>query len=213
MAETLGRISKPSVDKFKGGRKLYCVPLLINIKDAPQQYHEKYNLYWDQVAEHVNGLEKAGRVSKIYHEGIFSSGEEGLDAIKEFNERSYQLVKSKCEQGAELQALEDRDIFNEYTDWLMALSVVGRSKKVADKVLEYYRDASDRRDEHVAKRINETLKEGEAGMLIMSDEYRMHIQTQLQPDIQVFLVRPPALNDIQQLIREMLKNKLQTSNT
>jgi hypothetical protein len=208
MAETLGRITKPSVDKFKGERKLYCVPLLINIKDAPQQYQEKYNLYWDQVAEHINGLEKAGKVSKIYHEGIFSSGEEGLEAIRQFNEKSYQLVKSKYEQEAEIQALEDRDLFDEYTDWLMALSVVGRSKKVADKVLEYYRDVSDRRDEHIVKKINETLKEGEAGMLIMSDEYRMHIQPQLSTDIQVFLVRPPALNDIQQIIREMVKNKL-----
>jgi guanylate kinase len=88
----------------------------------------------------------------------------------------------------------------------MALSVVGRSKKVAEKILEYYRDASERRDEHVTKQINETLKEGEAGMLIMSDEYRMHIQTQLPPDIQIFLVRPPALNDIQQLLQKMLQS-------
>ncbi|MGQ9722884.1 MAG: hypothetical protein ACUVXA_16370 [Candidatus Jordarchaeum sp.] len=205
MPETLGKIAKPSVDEFKEGRKLYCVPLLINIKEGPSEYQEKYNLYWEQVAEHINGLEKAGKVSKIYHEAVFLPEEKGLEAIKQLNEKSYQLVKHKVEQGAKLQALEDRDLFNEYTDWLVALSVVGRSKKVADKVLEYYREVSDRRDEHVAKQINETLKEGEAGMLIMSDEYRIHIQTQLSPDIQVFLVRPPALNDIQQLLREMLQ--------
>jgi hypothetical protein len=205
MTETLGKITKPSADKFKKDRKLYCVPLIINIKDAPTEYQEKYNLYWEQVAEHINGLEKAGKVNKIYHEAIPYPGEEGLEAIKQLNEKSYQLTKTKTEQGAKLEALEDKELFNEYTDWLMALSVVGRSKKVADKILEYYRDASDRRDEHVTKQINETLKEGEAGMLIMSDEYRMHIQTQLPPDIQIFLVRPPALNDIQQLIQKMLQ--------
>jgi hypothetical protein len=206
MSETLGKISKPSVDEFKESRKLYCVPLLINVKDAPSEYQEKYNLYWNQVAEHINGLEKAGRICKIYHEAVFQSGEEGLDAVKQLNEKSYQLVKSKLDQGAEIQALEDRDLFNEYTDWLMALSVVGRSKKVADKILEYFREVSDRRDEYIVKRINETLKTGEAGLLIMSDEYRMHIQPQLSPDIQVFLVRPPALNDIQRLLREMLQH-------
>lgn len=206
MSETLGKISKPSVDEFKEGRKLYCVPLLVNLKNASSEYQEKYNLYWNQVTEHVNGLEKAGPVRKIYHEAVFQSGEEGLEAVKQLNEKSYQLVKSKFNQGAEFQALEDRDLFNEYTDWFMALSVVGRSKKVADKVLEYFREVSDRRDEYIVKRINETLKAGEAGLLIMGDEYRMQIQPQLSPDIQVFLVRPPALNDIQRLLREMLQH-------
>nr|MDO8080329.1 hypothetical protein [Candidatus Freyarchaeota archaeon] len=205
MTEPLGKITKPSADKFKQSRKLYCVPLLINIKDAPTEYQEKYNLYWDQVAEHINSLEKAGKVTKIYHEAVSSSGEEGLEAIKQLNEKSYQLAKTKTEQGAKLEALEDKELFNQYTDWIMALSVVGRSKKVADKVLEYYREVSDRRDEHVTKQINETLKENEAGMLILSDEYRIHIQTQLPPDIQIFLVRPPALNDIQQLLQKMLQ--------
>lgn len=205
MSEMLGKITKPSVGEFKDGRRLYCVPFLISIKDASSEYQEKYGLYWDEVAEHVNGLEKAGRVSRVYHEAVFLSGVEGLEAVKQLSEKSYELVKSKCDQGAELEALEDRDLFDEYTDWLMALSVVGRSKKVADKVLEYYREVSDRRDEHVAKRIDETLKVGEAGLLIMSDEYRMHIQPQLSSDIQFFLVRPPALNDVQRLLREMLQ--------
>ena len=205
--ETLGKITKPPVNDFKKSRKIYCVPLIINIKDAPNEYQEKYNLYWDQVAEHINGLEKAGKVNKIYHEAVSSSGEEGLEAIKQLNEKSYQLAKSKTEQGAQLEALEDKELLNEYTDWLMALSVVGRSKKVADKLLEYYREASDRRDEHVTKQINKTLKENEASMLIMSDEYRIHIQTQLPPDIQIFLVRPPALNDIQQILQKMLESR------
>nr|MDO8081720.1 hypothetical protein [Candidatus Freyarchaeota archaeon] len=87
----------------------------------------------------------------------------------------------------------------------MALSAVGRSKKVVDKILEYYREAIDKRDQHVTKQINQTLKEGEAAILIMRDEYRIHIQTQLPPDIQIFLVRPPALNDIQQILQKMLQ--------
>ena len=205
MTETLGKITKPPADKYKQSRKLYCIPLLINIKDAPTQYQEKYNLYWEQVTQQINALEKAGKINKIYHEAITTPGQQGLEAIKQLNEKSYQLAKSKTEQGAKLEALEDKEILSEYTDWLMALSAVGRSKKVVDKILEYYREATDRRDQHITKQINETLKENEAAMLIMSDEYRMHIQTQLPPDIQIFLVRPPALNDIQQILQKMLQ--------
>jgi predicted phosphoadenosine phosphosulfate sulfurtransferase len=45
MTETLSKITKPSADKFKKGRKLYYVPLPINIKEASSKYQEKYGLY------------------------------------------------------------------------------------------------------------------------------------------------------------------------
>lgn len=201
----VGRIEKPSAASFREVRKLYCVPLLFHVGAAPEGYKEKYELYWEQVADHLRGLERAGKVRKVYHEGVFQAGEEGLKAIKQMNEKSYQLAKSKCDEGAELQALEDKEAFNEFTDWLMCLSVVGRSQKVASKVLEFFREASEKRDEHVVKHISETLKDGEAGMLIMSDEYRMRIQPKLPRDIQVFLISPPALHDIQKLLRENIR--------
>jgi hypothetical protein len=52
------------------------------------------------------------------------------------------------------------------------------------------------------ERINETLKENEAEMLIMTDENRMRIQPMISSDIRVFLVRPPDLNDVQRWLRE-----------
>ncbi len=38
MTETLGKITKPTADQYKQGRKLYCVPLIINIKEASTEY-------------------------------------------------------------------------------------------------------------------------------------------------------------------------------
>ena len=77
------------------------------------------------------------------------------------------------------------------------------SEKVFGKVLEFYRDTSKRRYEHIAKRIDETLEEGETGMLIMNEEDRSNIQ--FLSDIEIFIVHPPALADIQHWIREQLK--------
>jgi hypothetical protein len=197
------RIEKPSAELYKGKRELYCIPLLYAEKDAQRDYLEKVERYWNEVEEHVNKLEKTGKVNMIYHEAIHSAGDEGMKVIEKMNEKSYKLVKSYCEKGAELQPLEDRELFYEFMDWKRCLIIPFNSGKVLNKVLEFYREASERRYEHIAKRIDETLGRGEAGMLIMSEEDRNNIL--FPQDIEIFLVHPPALADIQQWIREQLR--------
>jgi hypothetical protein len=197
------KIEKPNAELYKGKRKLYCIPLLYSEKEAQSDYLEMINLYWNQVEEHVSKMEKAGKVIKIYHEAIYSAGEDGMSELEKLNEESYKLVKSKCEEGAELQALEDKELFYEFMDWRRCMIVPFNSEKVFTKVLEFYRDASKRRYEHIAKRIDETLEEGETGMLIMNEEDRSNIQ--FPTDIEIFIVHPPALADIQHWIREQLK--------
>ncbi|MCW3141544.1 MAG: hypothetical protein N2V72_05135 [Methanophagales archaeon] len=199
------RIEKPSAELYEGKRRLYCIPLLYAEKDVERDYLEKVERYWKEVEENVNKLEKTGKVNKIYHEGNHAAGEEGLRVIEKSNEKSYKLIKSYCEKGAELQPLEDRELFYEYMDWKRCLIIPFNSGKVLNKVLEFYRDASKRRCEHIAKRIDETLGKGEAGMLIMSEEDRNNIQ--LPRDIEIFLVHPPALADIQLWIREQLRKR------
>ena len=197
------KIENPSAERYKGKRKLYCIPLLYSEKEAQSDYLEMISRYWDQVEEHVKKMEKAGKVNKIYHEAIYSTGEDGISEIEKLNEESYKLVKSKCEKGAELQSLEDKDLFYEFMDWRRCMIIPFNSEKVFSKVLEFYRDTSKRRYEHIAKRIDETLEEGETGMLIMNEEDRSNIQ--FLSDIEIFIVHPPALADIQHWIREQLK--------
>jgi hypothetical protein len=59
MAEELGRIEKPETARFKGRRKLYLVPLLYSWEEAPEEYTEKFELYWKQVQEHIANLKSA----------------------------------------------------------------------------------------------------------------------------------------------------------
>ncbi|MDI6806231.1 MAG: hypothetical protein QMD14_00235 [Candidatus Aenigmarchaeota archaeon] len=206
MPEELGKIEKPAVEEFKLGRKLYHVPLVYLGKDSPPEYKEKFERYWNDVPDHVNNLEKAGLVKKIYHESISLAGEEGLKLIEKLNEKSYQLVKSKCEQGAELEALEDQDLINEIVDWRRILLIEFLSerarKEVGEKVFGFYQEAVKRRYETLAKRIDETLKDGEAGMLLMRDDERIQVQPQLPSDITVFLVHPPAFEEINRWLRD-----------
>ncbi|MDP7525661.1 MAG: hypothetical protein QF713_04935, partial [Dehalococcoidales bacterium] len=100
MSEELGKLQKPEVSRFENKRKLFLVPLLYSWQDAPAEYAEKFDLYWQQVREHLANLEsKMGQVNRIYHESITVAGEEGLKFLEEFSPLSCQIVSQKCQIG------------------------------------------------------------------------------------------------------------------
>lgn len=204
MAKKLGKIEKPSVEDFKEGRKLYYLPLLYIGDNAPSEYAEKYNHYWQEAEKHLAKLEKAGQINKIYHESIFLPGEDGLKAIKKTNKKSYQIVKKRCEMQAELEGLEDKELFYEMTDWQRCLLVVA-SQKVVRKVSKFYREAQKKRAQAVAEKIDNTLEEDQVGLLLMKEEERKQIE--FSSDIHVFLIHPPALEEIYQWQKEQRKNR------
>jgi hypothetical protein len=49
VGEELGRIERPLVDSFGGERKVFVVPLVLRGNDAPADYSEKFDLYWQKV--------------------------------------------------------------------------------------------------------------------------------------------------------------------
>lgn len=199
MSEDLGKIEKPSAEEFREGRKLYFVPLVFVPRDPQSDLQERINKYWDQVEAHIANLEgKLGSVSKVYHELIPVGGEEGAKAIEDLNEGSSRIAGGRLEKGAELQPLEDAEILAEFMDWSRCLAIGLQSQKAVNSVYEFYRDAQKRRNEHIAKQLDETLKSGEAGVLLMAEGH----QVQFPADIQVFYVAPPALDDIKRWLRE-----------
>jgi len=209
VVQKLGKIEKPSLAKFRHGRKLFCVPLIpyLQSEEAQEDFQEKVSLYWKQANEQVSNLEKVGKITCVYHESITSNGESAMNAMKRINEKCYQFVKAKLEQGARLEVVEDRETLDEYLDWSICLSVIGRSQKVVNQIIDFQGKVAKRRYDHIAKRIKETLEDDEAGLLIMTEENRMSLQSYLPSDIQVFLVHPPALNDIRRWFREQLLNQ------
>ena len=214
MVQKLGKIEKPSLAKFRHGRKLFCVPLIpyLQSEEAQEDFQEKVSLYWKQANEQVSNLEKVGKITCVYHESITSNGESAMNAMKRINEKCYQFVKAKLEQGARLEVVEDRETLDEYLDWSICLSVIGRSQKVVNQIIDFQGKVAKRRYDHIAKRIKETLEDDEAGLLIMTEENRMSLQSYLPSDIQVFLVRPPALNDVQRWLRDYMIERMKKEN-
>ena len=199
MGEELGHIERPSVESFGGQRKLFVVPLVLRSSDAPADYSEKFDMYWQQVREQLVRLEeKTGPVECIYHEAIVAGGEDGLKILEKMNTGSCSIVKERYERGARLEATDDRELAEESMDWERMLLGGFLSEKVARLVSQFYVEASRKRYDHMAKRIDESLKPGERGILFITEGHSL----QFPGDTQVFSVFPPALDQIHKWFRD-----------
>jgi len=199
MPEQLGKIERLEVERFKQGKKLYLVPLVYSGEEAPDEYKEKCSRYWQQVAEQLTNLaSKIGKVNRVYHESIFQSGEDGMKAMEKLNPSCYQIAKTQCDNGAIFETVEEEELFEEVMDWRRCLMLGFISDKVASKVSEFYVEATKKRNEFMAKKISETLKDDEAGLLFIREEHSV----QFPSDIEVFSIFPPALDEIHRWYRD-----------
>ena len=199
MAEELGKIEKPPADEFKEGRKLYFVPLVYISEELPDGYLEKFNKYWEQVKKQIAELElKLGKVNRIYHELIPAGGEDGIQAIKELSDKSHEIIKACMDGGAQLETVEEPELLNEFMDWNRCLFIGLQSQKAVSIVYESYLEVSKQRNGFISRKIDETLKADETGILLMRENH----QVQFPSDIHIFYVAPPALDDIKRWLRD-----------
>ncbi|MCX7991996.1 MAG: hypothetical protein N2999_08225, partial [Proteobacteria bacterium] len=103
------------------------------------------------------------------------------------------------EKGAQLIPLEEKSIFFPYLDWGKCLSVIS-TQEVFDKVYPLYRETYNKRLDKIVEIIDKNLADAEAGLLILKDEDRLSLV--LPPDIELFLVIPPAFDDINRWFRQ-----------
>jgi hypothetical protein len=199
MSEELGKIEKPPVEDFKGGRKLFFVPMVLATRELPQEYMDKCAHYWEQVDLQISGLEiKLGNLTRIYHELVPESGEKGVQHLADLNLSSLKLIQNRIERGAVLEATEDSEILAELMDWSRCISLGLQSQKVFSKIYESYNEVHSRRNEFISHKIQETLKENETAMLIMAEGH--HVQ--FPSDIKIFYIAPPSLDEIKRWLRD-----------
>jgi len=208
MAEKLGKIDKPEAGQFATKRKLFLVPLLFCGENAPDDYQEKFNRYWQQITERLASLEaKIGLVNHVYLESITLGGEEGLKVLEKINPPCYRMINDKCQQGAAIEATEDKELAEEAMDWERFLYLGFISHKVADQVTGLYLEASRKRYEHIARRLDETLPADKVGLLLIRENHGV----QFPPDIEVFSVAPPVLDEIHRWQRQRVATTAQES--
>jgi hypothetical protein len=193
MAEELGKVSKPAASKFKKGRKLFFVPLVFAPVSAGGELKTLVDKYWQQVQQHIENLEsKLKKAKKVFHELATDASDEGLKALEQMNAGSYGIVKKSLSNKAKLNLIEDEELLAEFMDWSRCLSIGLQSQKAVSQVFGFFQEVQKKRNEDIARRIDEALKSNEIGILLMREGH----QVQFPSDIQVFYVAPPSLDEI-----------------
>jgi hypothetical protein len=191
MTQRITQLPKPDAGQYSEDRKLFLVPNFMIPPNAPKEGQDLLETYWSEVRSHIENLERSlGKVAHVYHEVVYSDGDEGLSMVQEVNPKGSAFILVLCQSDAKLEAVEDRAMVEESTDWQRCLSVGLMSQKVVSVALEGFQEATNGRFEYMAKKIDETLAEGETSVLFIGEGHRV----QFPSDIRVFYVAPPSLD-------------------
>lgn len=196
------KVEKPSAENYKDKRKLYCLPNVYPLPEGKEQYKSLCARFWQEAEVQIRKLELMTPISIIFCEMVYRD-ENVLDILSKIDSFMHGLVKSHVERGAKLLPVEEEEIFTTYIDWANCLKVV-HTQNVFAKVLEFFNEASTKRFNYISDVINKNLGSGEAGLLIIKDEDRRKIN--FPEDIEIFLITPPAYDDILRFIRDFFSS-------
>jgi hypothetical protein len=201
MSAILGKMEKPEAEQFRNGRTLFFVPLIITPPEKNDAITNLSAKYWEEVAKQLNNLEsKLSQIKHIYHELL--PADASIKQLEAMNIGSYSIVEKLMGNGAVVNEIENDELMREFIDWNLCLSLRLQSHKVFSVVYEAFQEVLRQRNEHIAKRIDETLKSEESAALFMREGHSVHFPS----DVQIFYVAPPSLDALQRALREQQGN-------
>ena len=203
MTTPLSQMPKPEAGQYAGKRKLFLVPIFLFPPDLPDDASRLLERYWSEVRDHIQNLERSlGSVAHVFHETIYASGEEGMRMAEAMNPFGCAFIQALCSAGASLQATEDRAVVEEHSDWQRCLSIGLMSENVMNLAITGIQETTQQRFMHIGAQISNTLKDGEAGILFISEGHRV----QFPADMQVFFVAPPALDALRRWLDGQMRS-------
>ena len=159
-----------------------------------QKHKEIVSDFWDSVAQFFDSLDVNG--FRVYQDGLVANGPDGLRIVREGisqESKNYEIVGKLLERGAALVRTEDLALVKQEHTYIARIA---RSKSLKEKeaaALRYKLVQSKllkQRDDFIAQRIEETLSEGETGILFIGAYH--DILSRLPDDIQVSQVKDVA---------------------
>lgn len=147
--------------------------------------------FWDSIANYFELLGASNL--KIYQDGLMIDGEVGKKIIEEGvrkGSKNHKIVLKLMEKSAKIMKTEDLALLKEEYNSLIKLS---QTKSPIEKMLAYIgyklrkNPLMKKRDKFIAERINETLQDGEVGVLFIGVYH--NVLPQISQDIIVHQVK------------------------
>ena len=190
----LGKISKPSVERFNNKKRLIYVPIFF----IPPQLTEikennPFNEYWAEIADNINKLELSlGKIDIIFHEMNTKSNKEGLNIIESLNPNGIDFIKILHNSGSQISDFENEELITELMDWQRALSSGIMSTKAREIISKEYTETNSERNKNLINKISEELKIGSNAILFMREDHGL----QFDSDTEVFYVSSNTINKV-----------------
>jgi len=159
-----------------------------------QRHKEIVSAFWDSIGRFLDALDVNG--FKVYQDGLVADGEEGLRIVRESvsqGSKNYEIVGRLLERGAVLVKTESLSLVKQEYNYITKMTRSKSSKEREVAALRYKLARGmllKQRDEFIAERINETLAEGESGILFIGAYH--DVVHRLAPDIRVGQVKEVA---------------------
>lgn len=157
-------------------------------EDKWREYLNVADELWNEIGGRLERLNLDYKKVKLFQDGLPKSGKE-IDIVRELalkGSANYKLLLNLIEKGAELIGTEDPQLLiREYTH----VQDIAKGTGIEDGSdrLEKYREISSlllsERDGYIAGRINESLKEGETGILFIGIAHK--VDKRLPEDIKI----------------------------
>lgn len=149
--------------------------------------------YWAEIARYWENKNVSG--FKIFQDGMPTNGTVGQKMVADLSRKgsiNYKIVKQLTEKGAILTKTEDPDLLKE--EYFLTKELVERKSFLGGlfAFLRYkWRKGGllTERDNYIAKRIDESLQEGETGICFLGVYHRM--LQKLSPDFTVVYLKNP----------------------
>lgn len=127
--------------------------------------------FWDVISSYFADLDVKG--FKIYQDGMVADGEVGAKIVEEgagSGSKNYKIVTDLIKKGALLVQTEDFPLLKKERDRIVRIANAGSTGK---KLMAFFlyrlsrNSLMKKRDRYIAKRIDETLGDGETGIIFI----------------------------------------------
>jgi hypothetical protein len=159
-----------------------------------QRHKEIVSAFWDSIGRFLDVLEVNG--FKVYQDGLVADGAEGLRIVREGvsqESKNYEIIGRLLERGAVLVKTESLSLVKQEYNYITKITRSKSSREREVTALRYKLAQGKllkQRDEFIAGRINETLAEGETGILFIGAYH--NVVAKLASDIKAVQVKEVA---------------------
>lgn len=152
-----------------------------------KRHKETVASLWDSISNYLDALEANGL--KIYQDGLVADGELGMKIIHDGvskGSKNYEIISRLIQRGAKIVKTEDLSIIMKEYNHVIKMAQAKSFPERLIASLKYKFEKSKLlkgRDEYIARQINETLGEGEIGIIFIGAQH--DIIPRLSRDIEV----------------------------